>query len=219
MRSYTKNVLFVGLLFAHSLALAAQSTCEEIRAGVDIGSGTTKMVVARVDTCTQTVEAILAPRPGTRLELPVEYKKNIVVTADGRKIFRPEIEEAGLAALAEFKEIALAHGAQKFSAVATTEVLCGRDIRVSPGIGELRGRVHHSNSRAARNPRTRPRAVRRGPPGLPGNDCEARRPSLRTTRLGHRRREHADRVLGRDDAQGGGLRGALREQRHASVRR
>ncbi len=111
---------FVGLLLAHSLALSAQSTCEEVRAAIDIGSGTTKMVIARVNGCTQTIQASLAPQPGTPLERLVEYEKNIVVTAEGRRVFRREIEEVGLAALAELKEIALAHGAQKFSAVATS---------------------------------------------------------------------------------------------------
>lgn len=120
MRRFIQVAFSLGLLLAHSLALSAQSTCIEIRAGIDIGSGTTKMVVARVDACTQTIEAILAPQPDTRLELSVEYKKNIVMTADGRKVFRPEVEEVGLAALAELKKIAVAHGAQKFSAVATS---------------------------------------------------------------------------------------------------
>jgi len=111
---------FVGLVLIDCLALAAQPPCEEIRAGIDIGSGTTKMVVARVDSCTQTIQAILSPQPGALLERAVEYKKYIVETVNGPRVFRPQIEKAGLAALADLKEIALAHGAQKFAAVATS---------------------------------------------------------------------------------------------------
>ena len=59
--------LFFGLILAQSLAFGARSACEEIRAGIDIGSGTTKMVVARVDACTQSILETLAPAPGGRL--------------------------------------------------------------------------------------------------------------------------------------------------------
>ena len=115
-----RKLLFAGLLLIPSLAFATQSICSEIRAGIDIGSGTTKMVVARVNRCTQMLEAILAPQPGSILEVPVEYKKNVVEMADGRRVFRLETEVAGLAALTEFKAIAISYGAQKFSAVATS---------------------------------------------------------------------------------------------------
>jgi len=110
----------VVLLAVHSSGFAAQHTCQEIRAAIDIGSGTTKMVVARVNSCTQTIESILAPQPGEQLEVPIEWKKNIEKTADGRNVFSAEIVEAGLAALADLRRTALAHGAQKFSAVATS---------------------------------------------------------------------------------------------------
>lgn len=120
MLAMNRSLPLVGLLLLHSLALATQSTCQEIRAAIDIGSGTTKMVVARVDSCMQKVDAILAPGPGARLEFPVEFKKNIVETADGQKSFRPETVAAGVAALAELKAIARAHGANKISAVATS---------------------------------------------------------------------------------------------------
>lgn len=115
-----QRTFFVGLFLVNSLALAAAPPCEEIRAGIDIGSGTTKMVVARVDSCTQMILALLAPLPGTHLERAVEYKKNIIESGDGRKVFLPEIEDQGLAALAELKAIAVTHGAQKFAAVATS---------------------------------------------------------------------------------------------------
>lgn len=116
----TRSLLLAGLLLVHSLALATQSTCQEIRAAIDIGSGTTKMVVARVNNCTQTMEAILAPRPGARLEIPIGWKKHIVLAADGSKVFSEDIVEAGLTALADLKGIGQTHGAQRFSAVATS---------------------------------------------------------------------------------------------------
>ncbi|OFW23158.1 MAG: hypothetical protein A3H27_10410 [Acidobacteria bacterium RIFCSPLOWO2_02_FULL_59_13] len=94
--------------------------CEEVRAALDIGSGTTKMVVARVDYCNNRVLQVLAPSPGAKLERIVEYSKHMVEASDGRKVFTNEVVAQGLATILELKAVALAHEAETFSAVATS---------------------------------------------------------------------------------------------------
>ena len=138
MVRFSHAALFAFLLIVVSSPLAAKTTCEEVRASIDIGSGTTKMVVALVDVCSLTIKSVLAPRPGQRIEIPVEWKKGIMETDEGRKIFRPEIETAGFAALAKLRQIGLVHGAQNLSAVATSAFR-----EVAPDYAtELAARIH-----------------------------------------------------------------------------
>jgi len=94
--------------------------CEQVRAALDIGSGTTKMVVARVNYCENRVLEVLAPASGTKLERMVEYSQHTVTTSDGKKVFTDEVVAQGLAAILELKAVALTHGAEAFSAVATS---------------------------------------------------------------------------------------------------
>ena len=94
--------------------------CEQVRAALDIGSGTTKMVVARVNYCENLVLEVLAPASGTKLERMVEYSKHTVEASDGRKVFTDEVVAQGLATILELKAVALTHGAGAFSAVATS---------------------------------------------------------------------------------------------------
>ena len=96
--------------------------CEQVRAAIDIGSTTTKMVVARVNYCENRILEILAPAPGMKLERKVEYSKHTVIPSDGGTafVFTDEVVAQGLAALQELKAIALIHGAETFSAVATS---------------------------------------------------------------------------------------------------
>ncbi|MEE8349167.1 MAG: hypothetical protein V3R94_06340 [Acidobacteriota bacterium] len=109
------------LLLNGTWSMEAQAIdCEQVRAALDIGSGTTKMVVARVDFCENHVLEILAPVPGFKLERQVEYQKNIVTMPGGRKFFSDEVIAQGLAAILELKTVALIHGAEAFSAVATS---------------------------------------------------------------------------------------------------
>jgi len=61
-----------------------------------------------------------------------------MVTDEGRKIFRPEIETEGLAALAKLRQLGLAHGAQNWSAVATSAF---REVAPSYA-AELTARIH-----------------------------------------------------------------------------
>ncbi len=110
-------------LFSFALAWFVATdalACEQVRAALDIGSGTTKMVVARVNYCESRVLEVLAPASGTKLERKVEYSKHTKEAPDGRKVFTDEVVAQGLAAILELKAVALTHGAEAFSAVATS---------------------------------------------------------------------------------------------------
>jgi exopolyphosphatase/guanosine-5'-triphosphate,3'-diphosphate pyrophosphatase len=95
--------------------------CEQVRAALDIGSGTTKMVVARVDYCQNRIVDILAPAPGAKLERKVEWQRNTIEDPNGGKVpvFAEDVIAGGLSAILELKAVALSHGAEAFSAVAT----------------------------------------------------------------------------------------------------
>ncbi len=106
-------------LFAFALAwlMATDAVaCEQVRAALDIGSTTTKMVVARVDYCQNRVLEVLAPAPGVKLERKVAFLK----ASDGIEVFPDEVVAQGLAAILELKAVALIHGAEAFSGVATS---------------------------------------------------------------------------------------------------
>ena len=91
-----RNVL--AILFCLSSVLQAgcavtPAECEQVRAAIDIGSGTTKMLVARVDTCSRRLLSVLAPGAGERIERPVKLRKSIVTRGSGEKVFEPRVEK------------------------------------------------------------------------------------------------------------------------------
>jgi exopolyphosphatase/guanosine-5'-triphosphate,3'-diphosphate pyrophosphatase len=102
-----------------SLMATDAFACEQVRAALDIGSGTTKMVVARVDFCQRRVLQVLAPAPGEKLERQVQYDRNRHDDSNGRKVFTHEVIAEGVVAMLELKAVALIQGAEAFSAVAT----------------------------------------------------------------------------------------------------
>ena len=106
-------------LILHPLEVPA-AECEKVRAAIDIGSGTTKMVVARMNVCDNVLLQVLAPGPAEKLERIVKFKKNTLTTQDGRQVFSDEVIERGMQALSELKEEAVRYGAEEFSAVATS---------------------------------------------------------------------------------------------------
>ncbi len=113
------RTFIVGFLFL-SLPNASAEECVKVRAGIDIGSGTTKMVVARMNVCTNALLEVLAPAPGEKLERTVKFKRNTITAQDGRKVLSDGIIEQGIQALTELKEEAVSYGAEAFSAVATS---------------------------------------------------------------------------------------------------
>ncbi len=113
------RISWLVFVFASLLATDAYA-CQQVRAALDIGSGSTKMVVARVDFCRNRVLRVLAPTPGNKLERKVEYKRFTVEDAVGRAVFMEEVVAKGIAVILELRALALAHGAEAFSAVATS---------------------------------------------------------------------------------------------------
>lgn len=108
-------LLLSGALFAGlgPHIYAADSPNTEIRAAIDIGSGATKLKVAKVDLDTQKIASVIYME-----ELPVEYQTHLENSPD--QTFDPEVEAVGLKAMQHFKEVANQHGAQKIVGVATS---------------------------------------------------------------------------------------------------
>ena len=125
---FVKSVA-LGLLFtlsgcAHSLLTGAQSgaqnsasACSEVRAAFDVGSATTRMQVAEVDSCAQKIVKVIANE-----ERPVGYKEDLERSSAGE--FSGEFSQAlrtrGLAVFTELKSIAQASGANQFQGTATS---------------------------------------------------------------------------------------------------
>jgi exopolyphosphatase/guanosine-5'-triphosphate,3'-diphosphate pyrophosphatase len=119
-RSRSFFILTLALLMPSLLvAQNPQDGCEKVRAAIDIGSGTTKMTIARVDTCYQKVLEVLAPEAGKKLEFPVRYEDNIH-SSDEKLVFTDEVRKEGIEALQRFKKRAKQFGADQISAVATS---------------------------------------------------------------------------------------------------
>ena len=66
-----KWFIFLLLLSCQSIKTIKFNPCLETRAAIDVGSTTTKMVVAKVDKCEKKLIAILAPEPGEKIEINV----------------------------------------------------------------------------------------------------------------------------------------------------
>lgn len=113
-----KKIFFLLLvIFASSLQA---NECERVRAAIDIGSGTTKMIVARVNTCEAKISEIIAPLDGEELEVPVRYARNLAENEQGKLVFTQEIITLGIEAMKHMAECARALGAQEITAVATS---------------------------------------------------------------------------------------------------
>jgi exopolyphosphatase/guanosine-5'-triphosphate,3'-diphosphate pyrophosphatase len=86
--------------------------CLKNRAAFDIGSGTSKLVVAQVDTCLQKVKQIFEEK-----ELAVEYKEDLD-RSQGE--FSKDIQRKGLAALRQLKSFAQKYNPDQYVGVATS---------------------------------------------------------------------------------------------------
>lgn len=109
-----RNALTCGLLALGLLAAVAAEAAPKVvvRAAFDIGSGTTKMTVAEIDTTSQTMVRTLC-----KGAMPVPYKDKLAVS--GTQQFDAEIQATGLAALKELKQQAKKCKATAFAGVAT----------------------------------------------------------------------------------------------------
>jgi len=103
-------IVIISLLFV--LTNACANDCLQNRAAFDIGSSTTKMVVATVDTCLQNVKQILEEK-----NIAVGYKDDL---DNSQGIFSDEIQRKGLEALQQLKKIARKYNPSQYVGVATS---------------------------------------------------------------------------------------------------
>jgi len=105
-----KILIIISLVFVFKSAWADE--CLQNRVAFDIGSGTTKMVVATVDTCLQNVKQILEEK-----DISVEYQDD---QDQSEGVCSEEIQKMGLKALKQLKESAQKYHPVEFSGVATS---------------------------------------------------------------------------------------------------
>jgi exopolyphosphatase/guanosine-5'-triphosphate,3'-diphosphate pyrophosphatase len=110
---FTKNnLLLLSLLFIlGSCSTFSTKQCVINRAAFDIGSGSTKMTIAKVDTCQNKIVEILFEDQSS-----VSYKQSLY---DNDNSFSKEVISKGVAELKELKATAVDLGVVEFSALAT----------------------------------------------------------------------------------------------------
>ncbi len=106
-----KFILLSFLIFSSSVSFA--KTCESVNAGMDIGSGSIKLLVAIVDECQKEIKTILV-----KDSKAVDFNTDFLKSESG--LISEEILKKGELVLADFKKRALEHKAQKIHAVATS---------------------------------------------------------------------------------------------------
>ena len=108
--------LFVILLLggcSSKRPLSESNECVKIKAAFDLGSGSTKMKVGRVNVCRQKIEKILL-----EASLPVKYKESLQNSRDNW--LDREIQNKGVEAVLKLKEMAQAFGPSSYQGVATS---------------------------------------------------------------------------------------------------
>jgi len=103
-------IVILSLLFVFTNACSHD--CLQNRAAFDIGSSTTKMVVATVDTCQQNVKQILEEKT-----IKVGYKEDL---DNSQGIFSVEIQRKGLNALQQLRKIAQKYNPSEYVGIATS---------------------------------------------------------------------------------------------------
>jgi exopolyphosphatase / guanosine-5'-triphosphate,3'-diphosphate pyrophosphatase len=112
--SVNRNIL-VALIFIWSVlaAAAGAENCNRTRAAFDVGSGATKMVVAKIDICQQLIVSVLL-----RQARKVAYNDALASNQQGQ--LPQSIVDRGINALLELKVLAVDVGATEFVGVATS---------------------------------------------------------------------------------------------------
>jgi len=116
------NKMFLFVLLSLSLN-ALSADCLKTRASLDIGSGTTKLKVAKVNLCEKKIIEMLFER-----DVQVSYKKDLGKNPD--KFLSDKIMEDGVKVLSLLKDQALSYGAEEIIAVATAGFREARNAQV-----------------------------------------------------------------------------------------
>ncbi|MBY0413926.1 MAG: hypothetical protein K2Q18_07160 [Bdellovibrionales bacterium] len=114
MKIYRLFILrfFIGFIATFTLC-AFGKDCQEIRMGLDIGSGSTKIMVAKVDMCEKKILEVLLNE-----SRPVGYNEDLDKSSDGN--LSPAIIEKGLTTLKEMVEKGKSFKPKKNYGVATS---------------------------------------------------------------------------------------------------
>ncbi len=104
---------FLIIITTFTLSFNLFAKCNQTRAAFDIGSGSTKMVVAEVNTCTGTIVKILLEEA-----LKVKYKNRLAKTTDNK--FPKDLQADGINALKKLMKMALKFNPTNYKAVATS---------------------------------------------------------------------------------------------------
>lgn len=109
-----KKYLFIVLLFSVFISIESHAkNCEEIRMGVDIGSGSTKIMTAKVNFCQNKILEVLQNE-----SVPVSYNEDLEKSKDGQ--LSQEIADKGYAALSAMVIRGRSFKPKKSYAVATS---------------------------------------------------------------------------------------------------
>ncbi|WP_127717662.1 Ppx/GppA phosphatase family protein [Halobacteriovorax sp. HLS] len=110
---FTRNnfYLLVTLVFLSSCSTTSKQNCLINRAAFDIGSGSTKMTVAKVDQCKNQIVEVLFEDQSS-----VTYKESLY---ENNNSFSEKIIKEGIEELQELKQTALDLGVKEFQGLAT----------------------------------------------------------------------------------------------------
>ncbi len=113
LKSYLLTSLFILPILSLSGSINPTTPSEHvIRAAIDIGSGATKLKVAKINLKTQKIDQVLVNE-----SFSVQYHEELEKSSEG--VFNETVMQTGLEALKKSLEIAQKHQAEKVVAVAT----------------------------------------------------------------------------------------------------
>lgn len=110
-------IAFFAAAIIYSLFLMYRSEVhspyQEVRAAIDIGSGTTNLKIATVETRTNDISKVIFQK-----SYPVAFQKSLSLSEDNT--FDESIRSEGIKVFDEIKNVAAKHGAEKVIAIATS---------------------------------------------------------------------------------------------------
>jgi exopolyphosphatase/guanosine-5'-triphosphate,3'-diphosphate pyrophosphatase len=118
-----KYILVLFVLVSCS-QITIKTNCIEKRAAFDVGSGSTKMVVAEVDTCNIKINKILVES-----NRPITFKESLVKNKNN-KLDKVIVNKA-IKALLELKTLAKAKGATAFTGMATSAFRTAKNGKIA----------------------------------------------------------------------------------------
>ncbi|HRD56028.1 MAG TPA: hypothetical protein PLC42_06485, partial [Parachlamydiaceae bacterium] len=122
LAAFASMPLMTGISLAQNAQLEQPISKEKevVRAALDIGSGATKLKVAKVNLDENKIDEVLAVE-----NFSVQYQESLLNSKDN--MFTEEIMRQGIDAIQKAKEIAMQHGAEKVVAVATASFRSGQN--------------------------------------------------------------------------------------------